>query len=44
MREKIESGSIKTQYLRDGDAISIKMIQNGVNVFGSIEQRVRQVR
>ncbi len=44
MREKIESGSIKTQYLRDGDAISIKMIQNGVNVFGSIEHRVRQVR
>jgi len=42
MREKIATGAIKTQYLRDGDRVSIRMMRDGVSIFGTIEQRVRQ--
>lgn len=44
MREKISSGVIKTQYLKDGDRIQIQMALHGRDLFGRIDQRVRQAR
>lgn len=43
MREKIATGAIKTQYLKDGDRIVIRMRKDGQDLFGTIDQRVRQV-
>jgi fumarylacetoacetate (FAA) hydrolase len=43
MLEKINSSSITTPYLKDGDRVTIRMMQNGVNLFGDIDQRVKQV-
>lgn len=42
MLEKIKTGAIKTQYLKDGDSIEVSVVHNGVNLFGSISQRVRK--
>ncbi len=44
MLEKIKTGSITTQYLRDGDRVQISMRLHGVDIFGTIDQRVRQIR
>lgn len=43
MLEKIRSGSITTPYLKHGDTVSISVTRNGVDIFGAIEQTVRQV-
>ena len=43
MLEKIASGSITTKFLKDGDRVTISVTINGVNIFGMIDQKVRQV-
>lgn len=43
MLETIRSGSISTRYLQDGDHIHITMRRAGRDLFGVIDQRVRQV-
>jgi fumarylacetoacetate (FAA) hydrolase len=43
MREKIATGAIETQYLKDGDRIVIRMRKDGRDLFGTIDQRVRKV-
>lgn len=43
MLEKIKTGSISTHYLADGDHVEISVTKNGVNVFGSINQKVRKL-
>lgn len=43
MLEKINSGSISTTYLKDGDVVEISVTHNNVNLFGTIHQRVKQV-
>ncbi|MDZ4661510.1 MAG: fumarylacetoacetate hydrolase family protein [Pseudomonadota bacterium] len=41
MREKIKSGEFKTPFMKIGDTIEIKMLnQNGENLFGTILQKV----
>jgi fumarylacetoacetate (FAA) hydrolase len=41
MREKIETGSIQTSFLRFGDRVRIDMLDDaGHNIFGTIDQRV----
>ena len=42
MLEKIASGSITTPYLKNGDKVSISVTRDGINLFGTIEQRVKQ--
>ena len=42
MLEKIKTGSITTRYLTDGDHIEISVTKGGVNIFGSINQKVRK--
>ena len=44
MLEKIQSGTISTRYLDDGDTVEISVIMDGVNIFGSIHQTVRQIK
>jgi fumarylacetoacetate (FAA) hydrolase len=44
MLEKIQSGAISTRYLHDGDTVEISVIKDGVNIFGSIHQTVRQMK
>ena len=41
--EKIHSGAISTRYLHDGDTVEISVVKDGVNIFGSIHQTVRQM-
>lgn len=43
MLEKIRSGAITTPYLKNDDKVSISVKRNGVDLFGTIEQKVRQV-
>jgi fumarylacetoacetate (FAA) hydrolase len=43
MLEKIQTGTITTPFLKDGDCVSIAVFHEGVNLFGTIEQRVQQV-
>lgn len=43
MIEKIRSGAISTPYLKHGDKVSISASHNGINIFGTIEQTVKQV-
>jgi fumarylacetoacetate (FAA) hydrolase len=43
MLEKIHSGAISTRYLHDGDSVEISVVKDGINIFGSIRQRVKQV-
>ncbi|OQW50576.1 MAG: 2-keto-4-pentenoate hydratase [Proteobacteria bacterium SG_bin7] len=41
MREKINSGEFKTPFMKVGDTVTIKMMnENGENLFGTIHQRV----
>ncbi len=44
MREKIASGAIQAPYLKDGDRIEVSMSREGKDLFGRINQQVRQVR
>ena len=44
MLEKINSGTITTPYLKDGDRIKISMSLGQTNIFGSIDQVVRQIK
>ena len=44
MLEKINSGAITTPYLKDGDRIKISMSLRETNIFGSIDQVVRQIK
>lgn len=42
MRETIDSGSATTEYLKDGDRVTIEMRNEaGDNLFGTIDQRVK---
>lgn len=43
MIEKIRDGSITTRYLKDGDRVRITMRRDGQDLFGLIDQRIRQV-
>jgi fumarylacetoacetate (FAA) hydrolase len=43
MLEKIASGTSATKFLKDGDHVTISVTSNGINVFGTIDQKVRQV-
>jgi fumarylacetoacetate (FAA) hydrolase len=43
MLEKINSGSITTPYLQHGDRVTIRMMKDGINLFGDIDQKVSQV-
>lgn len=43
MLEKIRSGSITTPYLKNGDKVSISVTRDGVDLFGTIDQKVKQV-
>jgi fumarylacetoacetate (FAA) hydrolase len=43
MLEKINAGKISTPFLKDGDRITISATHAGVNLFGTIDQRVQQV-
>ena len=44
MREKIQTGEIKTPFMKDGDTLQIEMHKpDGQNLFGTIHQRVKQV-
>lgn len=41
MIEKIETGEFKTPYMKDGDTVEIKMLdEDGNNIFGTISQKV----
>lgn len=43
MIETIEQGSPSTQFMKFGDRVEIEMLDaDGVNIFGTIDQRVRQ--
>ena len=45
MIEQIETGSIKTPFMKDGDTIEIKMNdKNGNSIFGRIYQKVQAIR
>lgn len=44
MREKIASGTVQATYLKDGDRIEVSMSREGKELFGRINQQVRQVR
>jgi fumarylacetoacetate (FAA) hydrolase len=43
MLEKIQSGNIATPFLKNGDRVTISVTRDGVNLFGTIDQRVQQV-
>lgn len=43
MLEKIHTGTITTTYLQDGDRVQITMKQGTRDLFGVIDQRVRQI-
>lgn len=43
MLEKIKTGSISTRYLTDEDHVEISVTKDGVNLFGSINQKVRKL-
>lgn len=43
MLEKIHSGSISTGYLQHGDRVTISVSHNGIDLFGTIDQTVKQV-
>ncbi len=44
MREKIQTGQIKTPFMKDGDILQIEMhTPDGHNLFGTILQRVKQI-
>jgi len=43
MLEQINSGEIKTPFMKNGDTIKIEMRKSGVNLFGTIQQKVRKV-
>lgn len=40
MLEKINSGEMKTPFMKVGDTVEIEMLKDGVNLFGKISQRV----
>ena len=43
--EKIETGSAKQEFMRDGDQVEIKMLdEEGRNIFGSIIQKAKAVK
>jgi fumarylacetoacetate (FAA) hydrolase len=42
MLEKIKSGSITTHYLQHEDRVTISVSHNGINLFGTIDQTVKQ--
>lgn len=42
MLEQISSNSVTTPWLADGDTVSISVHQDGVDVFGTINQRVKK--
>jgi fumarylacetoacetate (FAA) hydrolase len=44
MLEKIKTGTISTRYLQDGDRVQITMQRDGVDIFGAIDQRMRQAK
>jgi fumarylacetoacetate (FAA) hydrolase len=44
MLEKIHSGSITTSYLKDGDTVEISVKKDGIDLFGTIQQTVRQMK
>lgn len=44
MIEKIDTGSIKTQFMNPGDRVEIEMFdKNGQSIFGKIDQQVKQL-
>jgi fumarylacetoacetate (FAA) hydrolase len=43
MLEKIASGAITTKFLKDGDHVTIAVNDQGVSIFGTIDQKVTQV-
>jgi fumarylacetoacetate (FAA) hydrolase len=43
MLEKIHTGKIATPFLKNGDRITISVMRDGVDLFGTINQRVQQV-
>lgn len=43
MLEKIDTGTIITPFLKDGDRITISVSRDGIDLFGIIDQRVQQV-
>ena len=44
MREKIQTGEIKTSFMKDGDSLQIEMHKpDGQNLLETILQRVKQV-
>lgn len=42
MLEQIETGSMKTSFLKFGDQVELDMLKDGVSVFGRIKQTVRK--
>jgi hypothetical protein len=43
MLEKIYTGKSVTPFLKNGDRITISVMRDGVDLFGTINQRVQQV-
>ena len=43
MLEQIASGSVTTPWLTEGDTVSISVHQDGVDLFGTINQTVRKI-
>ena len=43
MLEKITSGTITTKFLKPGDRVTISVTHQGVDIFGTIDQKVAQV-
>jgi len=43
MLEKIHTGKIATPYLKNGDRVTISVTRDGIDLFGTIDQRVQQV-
>lgn len=43
MLEKIKTGKIVTPFLKNGDRVTISVTRDGVDLFGTIDQRVQQV-
>ncbi len=43
MLEKIATGAISTPWLKEGDTVSISVSHDGVDVFGTINQRLRKL-
>ena len=44
MRQKIQTGEIKTLFMKDGDSLQIEMhTPDGQNLFGTILQKIKQV-